>query len=97
MSDTESEEARRSRKELNDQMLSAAGEGDNNSVTRFIQEGAEVTATFSDGTTGLHISAYYGHKEVISTFLAHGLDVNTRGRWQFTALIYASREGHPWI
>ena len=93
MSDTESAEARRRRTELNDQMLDAVEEGDNNSVTRLIQEGAEVTATDDDGDTGLHLSAAGGHKEVISTLLAHGLDVNTRGPGQMTALMSASDAG----
>ena len=77
-------------KERNKKLVAAAESGDNESVTRLLQEGAEITSRDSKGNTGLHISALTGHKDVMETFITHQVDINARGQYQRTALMRAA-------
>ena len=81
--------------QLNMEMLSAAKSGENDSVIRLLEEGAEITSKKKYGDMGIHLSAYGGHNPVIKTFLDKGIDVDIKGgRFQWTALINAANYGH---
>ena len=94
MSDSDTEEARRRRQELNEELIEAARSGNAERVTRALEEGAEITSTNSVGDTGLHKSAWMGHDSVTRMFLERGIDVNIRGIHNNTALMAASQGGH---
>ena len=53
-----------------------------------------ITVFFCSGNSGIHLSAYEGHDEVIEIFLYHGVDVNVRGINSLTPLMGASLTGH---
>ena len=93
MSDSDTEEARRRRQELNEELIEAARSGNAERVTRALEEGAEITSTDSVGDTGLHLSAWMGHDSVTRMFLERGINVNIRGWKQVTALIKAAELG----
>ena len=77
----------------NKKLVEAADSGDNESVTRLLQEGAEITSRDSDGDTGLHLSARNGHMDVLQTFITHKADLNIRDFNQRTPLINAAAKG----
>ena len=84
----------KSQEELNSELLKAAKNGE--SVTGLLQAGADVaTKDEASGDSALHLSAARGHDDVVETLLHQGLDVDTRGAEQRTALMAAamSRKG----
>ena len=87
------EECDKNRKR-NEELLSAARSGDNDSVNKLLDEGAEITSKNRNGDTGLHLSAEQGHHTVVKTFLGRGINVSIRGCNQWTALINAANYGH---
>ena len=61
------------------------------SVTGIIEAGADVTTKEeASGDSALHLSAARGHDDVVETLLHHGLDVDTRGAEERTALMAAA-------
>ena len=78
--------------ERNKKFIDAATEGDNDSINRLLDEGAEISSK-KYGDTGLHISAMWGHQSVMLTLLTRGLDVNIRGEFERTALMEAANWG----
>ena len=81
----------------NKKLVEAADSGDNERVTRLLQEGADITSRNSDRDTGLHLSTRGGYKDVLLTFIAHKVDLNIRGAAQMTALMIASTINQPEI
>ena len=82
--------------ESSEKLIAAAKAGDEQTVAKLLDEGADITSSIELGITGLHYSAKEGHESVVRTFLEYGIDVNIRpntGR-RCTALIYAAEEGH---
>ena len=69
-SQTDDAERQRMQEELNEKMLEAARRGKNEDVIQHISDGAEITSKTSRGNTGLHLSAWKGHKDVIETFIS---------------------------
>ena len=79
----------KSQEELNSELLKAAKNGE--SVTGLIEAGADVTTKDeASGDSALHLSAARGHDDVVETLLHHGLDVDTRGEEERTALMAAA-------
>ena len=77
-------------------LIAAAKAGDEQSVSKLLDEGTEITSSIEHGINGLHYAAKAGHEGVVRTFLKYGIDVNIRPRTArcCTALIYAAEEGH---
>jgi ankyrin repeat protein len=60
-----------------------------------LERGADVNIdTDADGNSALHLAAYYGHEEMVSTLLSSGADVYRRNPSGDTALLNASERGH---
>ena len=94
-SKTDDAERQRRQEELNGKLLDAAKAGNNEDVIQFISDGAEITSRDGNGDTGLRHCAFYGHKDVMDTFLKHKLmDVNIKGQADWTPLMHAARCGH---
>ena len=89
----ENKERQRRQEELNHKLVWAANRGKNEDVIQHISDGAEITSRDSYGETGLHLSAAYGHKDVLQTFINHKADLNIRGHNQWTPLINAANGG----
>ena len=87
------EERQRRQKELNKKLVKAANDGNNEDVIRHIRDGAEITSRDRYGGTGLHLSAFRGHKDVLQTFINHNADLNIRVEAQGTPLIIAAANG----
>ena len=67
------------RQTLSDELLAASTDGDEENVTRLLQQGASVFCKDRNGKTGLHISAHHGHDDIVKLFLQHETSVNIRG------------------
>ena len=80
-------------KKLNKKLLKAALAGNNEDFIQHISDGAEITSTDWRGDTGFHLSALKGHKDVMLTFITHKLDINIRGKEQWTPLMHAAAGG----
>ena len=81
----------KSQADLNSDFLKAAQKGETQSVTSILQAGADVaTKDEATGDSALHLSAARGHDDVVETLLNQGLEVDTRGAEQRTALMAAA-------
>ena len=79
----------------NKKLVAATSSGDNESVTRLLQEGADITSTDREGDNVLLVSAYEGHKDVLQTFITQKVDINIQGySSKMTALMIAAIKGH---
>ncbi len=53
--------------------------GGNDSVTRILEEGAEITSKDYRDDMGIHLAAGEDHHLVLNTFLEKGIDLNIQG------------------
>ena len=79
---------------LNKEILTAAGEGEQRLVYGLITAGADLETRDEEYNTALHLSAQRGHENVLRLLLQRGMVVNTRRRNNFTPLMAAAQEGH---
>ena len=79
---------------MSDELIAASTAGDGDTVTRLLQEGVSVNSKQWNGNTGLHVSAYHGHDDIVKIFLDHEADVNTRGAGKMTPIMCAAEGGH---
>ena len=79
------------RQTLSDELLAASTDGDEENVTRLLQQGASILSKDGSGDTGLHLSCENGHENIVKIFLDHGCDINSRGSGQWTPLINSSK------
>jgi uncharacterized protein len=71
------------------QLLVAAGKGDNAAVKQLLEQGAIVNARGESGRTALMEAAYGGHTEIIKMLLDKGADVTSKKDDGATALSLA--------
>ena len=76
---------------LGSPLVLAVSEGKLNVVRYLLDEGANVNARESSGSTPLAEAAYYGHLDVIKELLLRGADINVIGE-QGTALDIAGNK-----
>ena len=74
------------------EIFEAVTSGDYETVSRMIDEGADLDAR-TDGWTPMITAAIGGRTKMVRLFLDHGVDVNQQGARRWTALIAASRYG----
>ena len=82
------------RQEVSDELLEASTAGDEETVTRLLQQGVSVLSENENGLTGLHLSCGEGHEKIVKIFLDHGCDINCRGYGQLTPLMNSSIFDH---
>ncbi|MDX1401280.1 MAG: glutaminase, partial [Kiloniellales bacterium] len=73
------------------ELIWAASLGDLHSIRRLVAQGVPLEAADYDYRTALHLAAAEGHDEIVRFFLAHGVSVNPRDRWDNTPLDEAIR------
>jgi ankyrin repeat protein len=69
-------------------------------VELLLDKGADVNIKNDDGTTPLHIAAWYAAKnnpKVVELLISKGADINAKDNTGKTALSYAVENGHPEI
>ena len=74
----------------NTELVKAAKSGDEDSVTKLLQQGADAELV----NTGLWYSAAFGHDKIVRIFHEHGGDVNKRSWKKKTPLIASAIKGH---
>ena len=80
----------------NDKLLEAASEGKSRLVRGLLLSGASLEHRNAGYDQALHIAARKGHNAVISVLiLEYGANINSRGNYEFTALINAADAGPP--
>src|SRR5262245_43015711 len=87
-------------KELNSDLLAAAGNNNVESLRTLLRQGADLRATDINGRTAIHIAILrsdYGYsstsgKDIIPLFLNRGLDINTADLHGATVLHYAVQD-----
>jgi ankyrin repeat protein len=73
----------------------AAAKGQEEKVTRLLEQGYDCNRADIDGETPLHAAARWGHGTVAEQLLASGADVNARTYYGLTPLHLAVRELRP--
>ena len=76
-------------------ILDAADRGNIEAVKQNLAAGADVNAKDGIGRTPLHVTAWFGHKELTELLLAKGTDVNAKGDDGWTPLEWAIKRNHP--
>ena len=79
-------------RELDAQLISAAGNGDAEAVERLLGEGASVRARDSDGRPALVAAAYGNHLEVAEVLVEAGADVNAKDDTEQSAYLISTSE-----
>ena len=80
---------------LDDQLISAARNGDMAAVQQLIQQGVNIEAKDSAGNTALIYAAGWGRTDVVKLLLEKGANIEARdARRGWTALINAAWAGH---
>ena len=57
--------------EVSNELLAASVAGDDETITRLLQQGASVLSEDENGDTGLHVSCEKGHEKIVRIFLDH--------------------------
>jgi ankyrin repeat protein len=63
-------------------------------VRALIEMGADTEASDADGATPLHIAAYHGHAEAVTTLVELGADIGALSGTGETPLQLSIRKGH---
>ena len=79
-------------KEIDKVMFHCAEVGNQKAVEALITLGGNIQYTYRRDT-GYHKAAENGHLSVVRTYLQHGIEVDFRGRFGYTALIHAAEFG----
>ena len=80
--------------EINGKLISAAKNGDINSVRESIVNGADVNAKSNRGWTALHDAAWYGYVDVVKVLIEKGANINAKDKDGWTVLHDAAYKGH---
>ena len=80
--------------EINMELITAAGRGDSESVTRLLAQGADVHASDDQGITALIAAAYQNHLAVAQLLIAAGADVNVQDETRQSAYLISTAEGY---
>ena len=80
---------------LDNELISAASNGNSHEVSRLLAQGADPNSRNSDGYTPLMLASINGHFEVVKTLLKSGADKSIKSRLGWTALDFAREYNHP--
>jgi ankyrin repeat protein len=81
-------------KELNDELLRTAGNGQVNYVLSLLERGAEVDSRDNSGSTPLMNACIGGHFDIAKALLEAGADASIRNNYKNTAEMYAVHYKH---
>ena len=76
---------------MDDAFLKSVFEGDRKEAESLLQVGADIEARTKKGSTALIVAAARGHTSLVELLLSHGAKVNTRNRYDDTALFCVPR------
>lgn len=79
------------------QFLDSAKDGNNKTVTLFLDAGMDPNVKNADGQTALMLAAYSGHTAVVKLLLAHNADTRVVDKYGDSALSWAVAEQHTEI
>ncbi len=82
---------------LNDQLIIAVSNEDQNLITSLLQKGADPNFADKDGDTPLMYAAMNGHREIVKLLIKNKADVNAKNKSGRTALTDAAVHHHIWI
>lgn len=78
---------------LNEELLSAARNGDLTKISYLVDLGANINAAYDDGSTVLHLSASNSNLSCVSYFVDHGANINAKNSAGLTPSHYAAING----
>ncbi len=81
-------------KERNDELITAAKNGDIDRVKELITIGADVDARNNLGRTALHETAWYKYIKIAKILIEKGADVDAKDNREWTALHWATVKGN---
>ena len=83
---------------VSDEVVAAAGRGDEEAVLAWLNSGGRANATYEQGgvsgLTLLMLAAIQGHERVVDLLLQRGAEINQQNSRGGTALMGAARNGH---
>ena len=80
--------------EINMALITAAGQGDAEAVTRLLAQGADVHAHNERGVTALIAAAYQNHLAVARLLIEAGADVNVQDETKQSAYLIPTADGY---
>ncbi|WP_340373692.1 ankyrin repeat domain-containing protein [Peribacillus sp. FSL E2-0218] len=80
--------------EMNEQLFQAAEKEDTETVSRLIEEGADIDSQDSKGRTATMIATYHNDAGTAKVLIAAGADVNIQDDLKNNPFLYAGAEGY---
>ena len=80
--------------DLDEEMISAAQDGNTDTVKALLAKGADVNAKDKLGNTALFCAVKSGNIETVQALLAKGADVNAKNIIGEPPLVWAAKNGH---
>lgn len=78
---------------MEQQLISAAAEGNTEAVLASLEGGADINATNSDGDTAVMVATHNNQIDTVRTLIENGADLNIRNNKQDNVLLYVGAEG----
>lgn len=78
---------------MNEQLISAAENGDTVNVLKLLDEGADINATDQHGRTAVLAATYNNKADTVKVLIQKGADINIRDHKLNNVLLYAGAEG----
>ncbi|WP_375709203.1 ankyrin repeat domain-containing protein [Sporosarcina sp. NCCP-2222] len=79
---------------LENRLISAAAEGDTETVIALIESGANIDAIDNQGNTAVMAATQRNHVDLVKTLIEHGADINIRNHNLDNVLLYAGAAGY---
>ena len=80
--------------EVNMNLITAAQQGETETVIQLLEQGADIHATNERGVTALIATAYQNHVEVAEILIDAGADVNVQDNTQQSAYLISTSDGY---
>ncbi len=80
-------------KNMEQQLISAAAEGDTKTVLELLEDGADINATNNQGVTAVMAATQKNKVDTVKVLIEKGADINIRNNNKDNVLLYAGAEG----